>query len=44
MSTDALVFPSLEDAPTIRPAEHIFGGLKARWFEITDDLRQNEKD
>ena len=31
---------SLVDAPTIRPAEHIFVGSKAPWFEITDDLPQ----
>jgi hypothetical protein len=34
---------SLVDAPTIRPTEHIFVGSKAPWFEITDDLPQNEK-
>jgi hypothetical protein len=32
---------SLVDAPTIRPAEHIFVGSKAPWFEITDDLPQH---
>jgi hypothetical protein len=31
---------SLVDAPTIRPAHHIFVGSKAPWFEITDDLPQ----
>jgi hypothetical protein len=31
---------SLVDAPSIRPAEHIFVGSKAEWFEITDDLPQ----
>jgi hypothetical protein len=31
---------SLEDAPSIRPTEHIFVGSKAPWFEITDDLPQ----
>ncbi|MDX6475728.1 MAG: hypothetical protein QOH95_1239 [Gaiellaceae bacterium] len=31
---------SLVDAPSIRPAEHIFVGSKAAWFEITDDLPQ----
>ena len=31
---------SLQDAPTIRPAGHIYVGSKAPWFEITDDLPQ----
>jgi hypothetical protein len=31
---------TLVDAPTIRPAMHIFVGSKAPWFEITDDLPQ----
>jgi hypothetical protein len=31
---------SLADAPSIRPAEHIYVGSKAPWFEITDDLPQ----
>jgi hypothetical protein len=31
---------SLVDAPSIRPAEHIFVASKAPWFEITDDLPQ----
>jgi hypothetical protein len=34
---------SLVDDPTIRPSEHIFVGSKAPWFEITDDLPQNEE-
>jgi hypothetical protein len=34
---------SLVDPPTIRPTEHIFVGSKAAWFEITDDLPQNEE-
>ncbi len=34
---------SLVDAPAIRPTEHIFVGSKAPWFEITDDLPQNEE-
>ena len=34
---------SLVDDPTIRPTEHIFVGSKAPWFEITDDLPQNEE-
>jgi hypothetical protein len=34
---------SLVDTPTIRPTEHIFVGSKAGWFEITDDLPQNDE-
>jgi hypothetical protein len=34
---------SLVDAPAIRPSEHIFVGSKAQWYEITDDLPQNEE-
>jgi len=34
---------SLEDAPSIRPASHIFVGSKAPWYEITDDLPQFEE-
>jgi len=34
---------SLQDAPSIRPEEHIFVGSKAPWFEITDELPQNEE-
>ena len=34
---------SLVDTPTIRPTEHIFVGSKAPWFEITDDLPQNDE-
>ena len=34
---------SLVDDPAIRPTEHIFVGSKAPWFEITDDLPQNEE-
>ena len=34
---------SLADAPSIRPAAHIFVGSKAPWFEITDDLPQFEE-
>jgi hypothetical protein len=34
---------SLRDAPAIRPSEHIFVGSKAPWFEITDDLPQNDE-
>jgi hypothetical protein len=34
---------SLVKEPSIRPTEHIFVGSKAPWFEITDDLPQNEE-
>lgn len=34
---------SLVDEPTIRPTEHIFVGSKAPWYEITDDLPQNDE-
>jgi hypothetical protein len=34
---------SLEDEPSIRPTEHIFVGSKAPWYEITDELPQNEE-
>lgn len=34
---------SLADEPTIRPAEHIFVGSKAPWFEISDELPQSEE-
>jgi hypothetical protein len=34
---------SLVDSPTIRPTEHIYVGSKAPWFEITDDLPQNDE-
>ena len=34
---------SLVDEPSIRPTEHIFVGSKAPWFEITDDLPQNDE-
>jgi hypothetical protein len=34
---------SLEDEPSIRPTKHIFVGSKAPWFEISDDLPQNEE-
>ena len=38
-----LAMGSLADDPTIRPSEHIYVGSKAPWFEITDDLPQNEE-
>jgi hypothetical protein len=34
---------SLVDAPSLTPTEHIFVGSKAPWFEITDDLPQNDE-
>ena len=34
---------SLRDAPSIRPAKHIFVGSKAPWFDITDDLPRFEE-
>jgi hypothetical protein len=34
---------SLIDDPSIRPTEHIYVGSKAPWFEITDDLPQNDE-
>ncbi len=33
-----LVLGTLDDDPGVQPAEHIFVGSKAPWFEITDDL------
>jgi hypothetical protein len=33
---------SLDTDPGVRPAEHIFVGSKAAWFEITDTLPQHE--
>lgn len=34
---------TLLDAPSIRPAAHIFVGSKAPWFDITDDLPQHQE-
>jgi hypothetical protein len=34
---------TLVDAPSIRPARHIFVGSKAPWFTITDNLPQHEE-
>ena len=34
---------SLVDEPSIHPSEHIFVGSKAAWFELTDELPQNEE-
>ncbi len=33
---------SLDSDPEVRPAEHIFVGSKAAWFEITDTLPQHD--
>jgi hypothetical protein len=33
---------SLDTDPGVRPAEHIFVGSKAAWFEITDTLPQHD--
>ncbi len=33
---------TLDADPGVRPAEHIFVGSKAPWYEITDDLPQYE--
>jgi hypothetical protein len=38
-----LAMGSLVDDPSIRPSEHIYVGSKAPWFEITDDLPQNDE-
>jgi hypothetical protein len=38
-----VAYGSLVDAPSLSPTEHIFVGSKAPWFEITDDLPQNEE-
>jgi hypothetical protein len=38
-----VAYGSLLDAPSLAPSEHIFVGSKAPWFEITDDLPQNEE-
>jgi hypothetical protein len=38
-----VAYGTLVDAPSLSPTEHIFVGSKAPWFEITDDLPQNEK-
>ena len=34
---------TLLDAPSIRPAMHIFVGSKAPWYEISDDLPQHAR-
>lgn len=33
----------LDDDPRIQPDKHIFVEMKAPWFEITDELRQMDK-
>ena len=33
----------LDDAPTQKPAFHIFVGSKAPWYDINDDLKQFEE-
>ena len=33
---------SLDTDPGVRPAEHIFVGSKAAWFEITDTLARHD--
>jgi hypothetical protein len=38
-----VAYGSLVDAPSLAPSEHIFVGSKAPWFEITDDLPQNDE-
>ncbi len=37
-----LAMGTLRDDPTMRPTAHIFTGLKAPWFTISDDLPQYE--
>jgi hypothetical protein len=38
-----VAYGTLVDPPSLAPTEHIFVGSKAPWFEITDDLPQNEE-
>jgi hypothetical protein len=38
-----VAFGSLVDEPSLRPTKHIFVGSKAPWYEISDDLPQNEE-
>ena len=40
----ALALGTLDDDPGIRPVSHIWVGVKAPWFEITDDLPRHEGD
>lgn len=37
-----VVLGSVDGDPGVRPAEHIFVGSKAPWFEITDQLPRHE--
>jgi hypothetical protein len=37
-----ITLASLDTDPGVRPAEHIFVGSKAAWFEITDTLPQHD--
>ena len=34
---------TFDDDPGMYPGRHIFTGSKAPWFEITDDLPQNDE-
>lgn len=38
-----IFFGAVSGDPGIRPAEHIFVGSKAPWYEITDDLPQHDE-
>ena len=38
-----VAYGTLADPPSLSPTEHIFVGSKAPWYEITDDLPQNEE-
>ncbi len=37
-----VTYGTLIDEPSLRPTAHIFVGSKAGWYDITDDLPQNE--
>jgi hypothetical protein len=37
-----LTLGTLDADPGVRPAEHIFVGSKAGWYDITDDLPQHD--
>ena len=37
-----VVVATVDGDPGLRPHEHIFVGSKARWYEITDALPQND--
>lgn len=34
---------TVDGDPGVRPSAHVFVGLKAPWYEITDDLPQHEE-